>query len=278
MLMGIGIIDGKRRFVRNNGFWEYTEEPLNNGLLLTHNRSKFFRLEKPPKFDVPVPEIRVVRDFYAFESHARNARKRRGLDMEPEWYNIPAFYYQNPTTLVPTDSDISIPDFTNELDFEAEIAFVIGKEGISIKKENALDHILGFMLANDWSARDIQRQEMKIGLGPAKSKDFGTTIGPYISTKEGLLDYMDDDRIKFDIDIYLNGLKIRSLNTEDMYWSLGDMISFASRSTKLNIGDVFMTGTLAGGSRVELGEEFLKPRDVVRFTSKQLGTIENRVI
>lgn len=278
MFLGTAIINSRRVFIRYSGRWEYTEELLNNKLLVDHKDKVFKKMDSSPEFNVPVPFIPTLRDFYAFESHVKNSRKRRGLDMEPEWYKIPAFYYQNVTSIMPTGSQLIKPDFTNELDFEAEIAFVIGMEGINIKKDEAMKHVSGFMLANDWSARDLQRQEMKVGLGPSKSKDFGTTLGPYITTVEQLLDYMDNDRIRFDVEIYLNGLKIRELSTEDMYWSLGDMISFASKYTKLNIGDVFMTGTLAGGSQVELDGEFLKSGDVVRFKSKQLGIIENRVI
>jgi fumarylacetoacetate (FAA) hydrolase len=138
-----------------------------------------------PRFPLSIASFR---DFYAFEQHVKNARKKRGLEMVPEWYEAPVFYFSNTSGIVGPGSDIRKPPETNELDYELELAVVIGKEGRDIPVAAADDYILGFTILNDWSARDIQRREMKVGLGPAKGKDFATSIGPYLVTPDELAD------------------------------------------------------------------------------------------
>jgi 2-keto-4-pentenoate hydratase/2-oxohepta-3-ene-1,7-dioic acid hydratase in catechol pathway len=142
----------------------------------------------------PLPRPTSFRDFYAFEQHVKNARKKRGLEMVPEWYDAPVFYFSNTASIVGPGAEIRKPPETNELDYELELAVVIGKEGCDIPVAEADDYILGFTILNDWSARDIQRREMKVGLGPAKGKDFATSIGPYLVTPDELEDKVLPDR------------------------------------------------------------------------------------
>ncbi|MGE5704502.1 MAG: fumarylacetoacetate hydrolase family protein, partial [Clostridia bacterium] len=130
----------------------------------------------------PVPRPPSFRDFYAFEAHVKTARARRGLEMIPEWYQIPVFYFSNASVFLGQNAPVVKPKRTGWLDYELEIACVIGKAGIDIPVERAEEHIAGFCILNDWSARDLQREEVKVGLGPAKGKDFATSMGPYLVT------------------------------------------------------------------------------------------------
>ena len=127
----------------------------------------------------PVPNPSTFRDFYAFEQHVKAARKLRGLEMNPDWYKIPIFYFSNTTELYGHKEDIPYPIGTKELDFELEIAVIIANGGKNIDKKNADKFIAGYTILNDWSARDLQREEMQMNLGPAKGKDFANSFGPY---------------------------------------------------------------------------------------------------
>lgn len=233
-------------------------------------------------YQVPVPEVTSIRDFYTFEEHAKKARSERGLEMAKEWYEIPVYYYSGTSMLFPTNSRIPYPDFTTKLDYEMEVAAVIGREGSNIDESDALSHILGLALANDWSARDLQIKEMAVGLGPSKSKDFATSIGPYITTIDEIIENIDEKgRIDLKVECYVNGIKYSSGNLKDMYWSFPKLISWASRNTKLRKGDIIMSGTISTGSIIELGYEtygWLKKGDTVSIRSPILGELNNEVI
>src|SRR5712692_2801317 len=136
----------------------------------------------------PIPHPPNLRDFYGFEDHVKAARARRGLEIPPEWYEFPAFYYSNPSVVFGPEDGIPYPSYTKALDFELEIACIIGRTGVDIPENEAESYIAGYTIMNDWSARDIQQREMKIGLGPAKAKDFATSLGPWIVTADELQD------------------------------------------------------------------------------------------
>jgi fumarylacetoacetate (FAA) hydrolase len=232
-------------------------------------------------FLVPVPKITSIRDFYSFEDHVRRARARRGLDMIQEWYDVPVYYYSGTSMIYPSGSSIPYPTFTSELDYEMEVAIIIGKEGMNIRRENALPYIFGFTLANDWSARDLQRKEMKIGLGPSKSKDFATSIGPYITTTDELDEFKESgDRYDIPVEGYVNGKRYSSGNLKDMHWSFSELVEYASKGTRLRRGDVIMSGTVSTGCILELGPEeygWLRKGDVVTIRSPALGELTNEV-
>ena len=141
----------------------------------------------------PIPNPPAFRDFYAFEQHVKAARKLRGLEMNPDWYKIPIFYFSNPNCCYGHQAEIPYPDKTTELDFELEFAIIIGNGGINIKKENAENVIAGYTILNDWSSRNLQREEMPMSLGPAKGKDFASSFGPYMVTPDELDDSWGDD-------------------------------------------------------------------------------------
>jgi fumarylacetoacetate (FAA) hydrolase len=230
---------------------------------------------------IPVPSVPSIRDFYTFEEHVRKARARRGLSVPSEWYEIPAYYYSCTSMLFPSGEKVPYPDFTKELDYEMEVGIVIGKEGMNIRKENAFSHVLGLVLANDWSARDLQRKEMSVGLGPSKSKDFATSIGPYVVTLDEISDrILPDGKIDLDVEAYVNGVKYSSGNLSDMRWSFQELVEYASRSTILRKGDILLSGTISSGCILELGPEnfgWLKRGDVVSLRGGVLGTLENEV-
>ena len=236
----------------------------------------------PKSFLIPIPHVNQIRDFYAFEEHVRNARARRGAQVPDEWYEFPAYYYSGNSSLYPSDTGIPKPEFTSELDFELEIAAIIGKEGRNIAKSDAWNHIFGFVLMSDWSARDQQRKEMAIGLGPSKSKDFATSFGRYLVTAEETAGILDSHgKLNSEVWINLNGSEFMRNSLSTMHWSFSDLISWASADVTLRPGDIIMSGTVGKGCILEHGPDetgWLKPGDVVRFGSDFFGELSANII
>lgn len=208
----------------------------------------------------PVQNPPSVRDFYAFEQHVKNARAVTGRgEVVPEWYEIPAFYFSNPAAIYGPDDEIPYPEGTSKLDYELEVAAVIGAGGA----------IAGFTVMNDWSARDLQRQEMAIGLGPAKGKDFATSLGPVIVTPDGIGDAMV---------ARVNGEERSRGRIGDMHWSWEQIVEHAARNTELRPGDVIGSGTVGTGCILEHGDErWLQPGDEVELEIEGIGILRNRV-
>lgn len=235
----------------------------------------------PQSYLIPIPAVNQIRDFYAFEEHVRNARKRRGLEVPPEWYEFPAYYYSGNSAILPSDTEVERPSFTNELDFELEIAAVIGREGKNIPRGEAMSHIFGFILMSDWSARDQQRKEMAIGLGPSKSKDFATSFGRNIVTADEVEGLMDDEfRINAEVSVEVNDHEITRNNLNTMHWTFQDLVSWASTGVSLKPGDVIMSGTVGKGCILELGtevQEWLQPGDAVTFKSAVFGELRSKI-
>ena len=233
----------------------------------------------------PCP-VRSFRDFYAFEQHVRNARRKRGLEMVPEWYEAPVFYFSNTAGIVGPGAEVRKPPDTHELDYELELGVVIGKEGGDIPVEEADSYIAGFTIINDWSARDLQRREMKVGLGPAKGKDFATSLGPYLVTPDGLEERVLPDRSRgkrYDLTMTasVNGREYSRGNARDMNWTFAELIARASRNTVLKPGDLIGSGTVGTGCIVEFPEgtyPWLQPGDIVRLEIEGLGVLENAVV
>ena len=230
----------------------------------------------------PIPEIMSLRDFFAFEEHVRNARKTRGENVPPEWYNFPVFYFSNHNSVIGSKQEMHYPRYTKELDYEMELAFIIGKEGKNITADSYEEYIAGVTIANDWSARDVQRAETRIGLGPAKGKDFATSLGPFMLTA-GDLSSLKVSRGKYDIDLsgIVNGKTYGSSNMKDIHFDLGEIIERASDEVTLRAGDVIMTGTFGNGCILEMrsqGISWLNRGDEVRIESSRIGALTNRVI
>jgi fumarylacetoacetate (FAA) hydrolase len=230
----------------------------------------------------PVPEVRSLRDFFAFEEHVRNARKTRGESVPPEWYNFPVFYFSNHNSVIGSGQEMHYPHYTTDLDYEMELAFIIGKEGRNIAADSYDDYIAGVTIANDWSARDVQRAETRIGLGPAKGKDFATSLGPFMLTA-GDLSSLKVSRGKYDIDLSgkVNGKTYGSGNMKDIYFDLGQIIERASDEVTLRPGDIIMTGTFGNGCILEMrsrGVSWLNRGDEVTIESSRIGKLTNKVV
>ncbi len=230
----------------------------------------------------PLPRPPSLRDFYAFEQHVKAARARRGLAMIPEWYQIPVFYFSNVGAIFGPDDTIPYPALSSELDYELEIACVIGRPGVNIPVEAADSYLAGFTILNDWSARDLQRQEMAVGLGPAKGKDFATSLGPWLVTPDELARYSTGDG-RYDLArvARVNGREYSRGNLKDITFTFAQMIARASQDCPLAPGDVLGSGTVGTGCIVELGPEqvggWLRPGDVVELEVEGLGVLRNTV-
>jgi 2-keto-4-pentenoate hydratase/2-oxohepta-3-ene-1,7-dioic acid hydratase in catechol pathway len=228
----------------------------------------------------PLPCPKSFRDFYAFEEHVKTARENRGLEMITEWYELPVFYFSNHLSIKGTGEPIPLPAGCSKLDYELEIACIIGKEGQNISAKEADEYIFGYCILNDWSARDIQRKEMKVGLGPAKGKDFATSIGPYIVTKDELESYRVDNGYDLDMTAKVNGVLLSDGNLKDIYYSFNEMIEKASENTTLYPGELIGSGTVGTGCILELGEDvhrWLKPGDTVELEITGLGKLVNTI-
>lgn len=233
------------------------------------------------KFHSPIHPT-TLRDGYAFEQHVRTANKNRGRDVPEEWYQFPVFYFTNPNAVFGDEDVIAYPPYTNALDYELEIAAVIGKSGMNIKPEDAPAYIFGYTIFNDWSARDVQRKEMAVGLGPAKGKDFASSFGPVIVTPDELADRAVGRPGVYDLSMAarINGVEFSRGNFKDIYWSFGDIIARASESVMLNPGDVIGSGTVGTGCLLELTKfqgPWLKHGDVVELEIERIGILRNTI-
>ena len=186
------------------------------------------QLESDINFLAPVPNPPSFRDFYAFEQHVRSARKLRGLDMHPDWFKIPIFYFSNAGAVYGHRAPIPYPKGTQELDFELEFAVIIANGGSDISQKDANNYIAGYTICNDWSARDLQREEMAMSLGPAKGKDFATSFGPFMVTPDELEKKWDDNgKLHLRMTCHINGNLISDGNTNDLYHPFTKMIERA---------------------------------------------------
>ena len=222
----------------------------------------------------PVPEPPSVRDFYAFERHVAAGWRRRGADIPGYWYEAPAFYFSNPASIRGPHEPVERPRATEQLDFELEIAAVVGGNG----------EIAGFTLMNDWSARDVQAHELTVGLGPHKAKDFATSLGPWLVTPDEL-PYVDG-RLRLIATVSVNGRELSRADASEQRFGWPDLLAQAARDTQLSAGDVLGSGTLARGCLLELGpqdfgdgrsERWLEPGDLVAISAEGIGTLETPI-
>lgn len=246
---------------------------------------------------VPLAEVRLcapfepptVRDFAVFEEHVEGMR--RGKDpsgtIPDAWYEAPAFYFTNPYAVVGPDDEVPVPPGCAVFDFELEVAAVIGRAGRDLTPEQAREHIAGYLIMNDWSARDLQVREMQVGLGPAKGKDTATTLGPWLVTADELEPYRDaDGLLRLALTASVNGTVVGRDLLSNMSWTFEELVAYASRGTWVRPGDVLGSGTCGnGGCLAELwgvrGRQDpppLQPGDVVELTVEGIGSIRNTVV
>jgi fumarylacetoacetate (FAA) hydrolase len=230
----------------------------------------------------PLLRPTTLRDAYAFETHVKTANANRDREVPAEWYKFPVFYFSNPGNVFGPDDEIPYPGYTDELDYELEIAAVIGKPGRDITPEDAPSHVFGYTILNDWSARDIQREEMKVGLGPGKGKDFATSLGPCIVTLDELSGRATGRPGVYDLPMRarVNGKEMSRGNFKDIYWSFGDIVARASQAVTLMPGDVIGSGTVGTGCLLELTKAkgpWLKAGDEVELEIDGIGILKNSI-
>jgi fumarylacetoacetate (FAA) hydrolase len=244
----------------------------------------------------PVPHPTSCRDGYAFRQHVEAARKNRGVEMIPEFDQYPIFYFTNHQAVEGPGPVYCMPDHFQQLDFELEIAIVIGKKGRNIKASEADAYIAGFTIMNDMSARKLQMEEMILNLGPAKGKDFSTVIGPWLVTPDELAQKVAPTKtghtgLNYDLAMkcYVNDILVSSGNVKDMDWTFAEIIERCSYGVTLYPGDVIGSGTVGTGCFLELNgtgkrldpnyqPQWLQNGDRVTMTIDALGILENQII
>ena len=215
---------------------------------------------------------RTLRDFLTFEGHARAAMHALGREVPDLWYEVPAYYKGLPDTVIGHEDEIPWPRYSAQLDYELEIACVIGAEGRNIEPADARSHIFGWTIWNDMSARDTQGRELPLGMGPGKAKDWdgSNVLGPCIATADEL-DGFDAEMI-----LRVNGEERTRARSSEMHHSFADLIAYASQDTTLRPGEVIGSGTAPGGAGIESGR-FLTGGDVIEMEVPGIGILRNRV-
>jgi 2-keto-4-pentenoate hydratase/2-oxohepta-3-ene-1,7-dioic acid hydratase in catechol pathway len=219
----------------------------------------------------PLLDARSLRDFFAFEQHVKVGFEKRGEPMPREWYEMPVYYQSGTHNLIGTDADVLWPSFTEKLDYELELAAVIGREGRNIPASEARQYIAGYTVLNDFSARDIQRREMKVRLGPAKGKHWCSGIGPWLVTVDEI-----PDPYALAMTARVNGEEWSRGNSRDMHWKFEQMIEFLSQDDTIYPGDIIGSGTVGTGCGLELGR-WVQPDDVIELEIEKIGTLRNTI-
>lgn len=248
------------------------------------------------KLLAPVPHPPSCRDGYAFSQHVAAARRNRKVEMIPEFYQYPIFYFTNHQSVQGPGNIRCMPDHFQKLDFELEVAVVIGKTGRNITAEEADGYIAGYMIMNDMSARTLQMEEMKLNLGPAKGKDFSTVIGPWLVTPDELEPYKVPAREghtgnNYDLTMKcsVNGVQVSEGNMKDMDWTFAEIIERCAYGATIHPGDIIGSGTVGTGCFLELNgtgklndpsyeEQWLKAGDVVEMEITGLDKLVNTII
>ncbi|MGI5127948.1 fumarylacetoacetate hydrolase family protein [Pseudonocardia sp. CA-107938] len=231
---------------------------------------------------LPPVQAPTVRDFVTFEQHVA----AMAGTVPDAWYDAPTFYFTNPYALIGAHDDVAVPPGCAKLDFELEVAAVIGRAGADLTPDAARDHIAGYTILNDWSARDLQRREMQVNLGPCKGKDFATTLGPVLVTADELEPYRDADGfLDLQLTVAVNGTEVGRDRLSHMGWPFEELVAHASRGTEVRPGDVLGSGTCGNGgclaelwATAEQPPPALRPGDVVTMTVEGIGTIRNTVV
>lgn len=219
----------------------------------------------------PLPNPPSLRDFIAFENHIAATSKKRGQPIPPEWYKAPVYYKGNHRTIIGPNEDLPWPLKTTKLDYELELACIIGRRGRDIAESEAQHYIAGYTIMNDFSARDIQFQEMACRLGPAKGKDFATAIGPCLVTPDEILNLESLTMIA-----RVNGEVWSEGRFGSIHWSFPQMIAHVSRGETIYPGDLFGSGTVGGGCGLEL-DRYLRLGDVVELEIQPIGVLRTRI-
>lgn len=232
-------------------------------------------------FGPPVLRPSALRDFYAFEGHVRTMWERRGGEVPEAWYRLPVFYFSNTSELRGPDEPVWAPRGSAELDYELEVAALVDTPICDVTPERAEEAIGGFTIFNDWSARDLQRDETTVRLGPAKGKDFASTIGPWLVTPDELADARARTGYELQMTAEVNGVETSRGRWSEAQFSIGEMLARAAADVRIRPGELVGSGTVGGGSLLESREttigRFLEPGDEVVLRVERLGELRTPV-
>jgi fumarylacetoacetate (FAA) hydrolase len=243
------------------------EEPMNASVL---------------QFGPPMLQPPTFRDFYAFEQHVGTMWKRRDMEIPEAWYRLPIFYFSNVSEIRGPGDPVWAPRGSRELDYELEVAALVDTPVRDLEAARGTDAIGGYMVLNDWSARDLQREETTVRLGPAKGKDFASSIGPWLVTPDELADVQRDTGYDLAMTASVNGQELSRGTWSSAHFSFGDMVARASADVRLRPGDLLGSGTVGTGCLLEVRDEILKrylePGDTVTLAIERLGELTAPVV
>jgi fumarylacetoacetate (FAA) hydrolase len=233
-------------------------------------------------FGPPVLRPPSVRDFYAFEGHVRTMWERRGGEVPEAWYRLPVFYFSNTSEIRGPDDPVWCPAASSELDYELEVAALVDASAVDLAPERAGEAIGGYTIFNDWSARDLQREETVVRLGPAKGKDFASSFGPHLVTPDELADARRASGYDLAMTAEVNGTETSRGRWSDAQFSFGEMLARASADAHLRPGDLVGSGTVGTGCLLEVREStlgrYLEPGDEVVLRIERLGSLRNPIV
>jgi len=234
------------------------------------------------RFGPPILQPPSLRDFYAFEGHVKTMWERRGGTVPEAWYRIPIFYFSNVSEIRGPDDPIWRPAASAELDYELEVAALIDTPAHDLDAERGEEAIGGYLIFNDWSARDLQRDETTVRLGPAKGKDFASSIGPWLVTPDELADARQGKGYDLAMTAAVNGVELSRGSWANAHFSFGEMIARASADVRLRPGDLIGSGTVGTGCLLEVRDEILKrylePGDMVTLAVERLGSLTTQIV
>lgn len=219
----------------------------------------------------PIDKVASLKDFLAFEDHVKRGAQRRGAEVPDYWYEAPVYYKGNHRAVIGPEATCPWPSYTKRLDFELELALIVGRRGRDIARDEAGDYVFGFTIFNDFSARDVQAKEMSAWLGPAKGKDFGNSLGPCIVTADEVGTEPDLEMI-----CRVNGEEWGRARSSDARWRWADILAHVSEAEDVWPGDVYGSGTPGGCCGLDQGRE-LSPGDVVELEIEKIGVLRNKV-
>ena len=233
-------------------------------------------------FGSPILRPPSLRDFYAFEGHVRTMWERRGSEVPETWYRLPIFYFSNVSEIRGPEEGIWSPAASSELDYELEVAAIIDTPAVDVSAQRGEEAIGGYTIFNDWSARDLQREETVVRLGPAKGKDFASSFGPYLVTPDELVDARRGNGYELAMTAEVNGVETSRGRWSDAQFSFGEMVARASADARLRPGDLIGSGTVGTGCLLEVKDatlgRYLEPGDSVALTIERLGRLHNPIV
>ncbi|MCA1572069.1 MAG: fumarylacetoacetate hydrolase family protein [Chloroflexi bacterium] len=233
-------------------------------------------------FGPPILAPPSLRDFYAFERHVATMWKRRDMEIPEAWYRLPIFYFSNVSEIRGPGDAVHAPRGSRELDYELEVAALIDTPIRDLDAARGGEAIGGYLILNDWSARDLQRDESTVRLGPAKGKDFAASIGPWLVTPDELADIRRDKGYDVAMTAAVNGQELSRGSWASAHFSFGEMVERASADARLRPGDLLGSGTVGTGCLLEIKDErlkrYLEPGDTVTLTIERLGQLTAPVV